>query len=100
MKRKTVPIVDLIDRVNEFLFHSPDDQAQARSQMAMFLEKILMDNGQYQGFNYLNPNQMLMSQEGTTYGVRWEDNNPIFTDTDHTRTRYYGGNDVWKRKTP
>lgn len=51
--RKTVAVADLKDRVNKILAHAPTTR-QNRIAVASLLEGVLMDTGNYKGFQYLH----------------------------------------------
>jgi hypothetical protein len=51
--KKTITIDDLKARVNHILEHSVDKNVSQREGVSVLLSKILMDTGNYSGFNYL-----------------------------------------------
>lgn len=53
MARKTVNVTDLLARVNKVLADSVPEYVQGRHAMAILLTDVLMDTGNYHGFNYL-----------------------------------------------
>jgi hypothetical protein len=90
MSRKTVDIEDLKAKVNDQLLHSFDHNTSGRSAVAALLSSILHNAGQYKGFNYLTPEMMKMSINGTTIGINHDKpETEKFVDTDGTRVFYY-----------
>jgi hypothetical protein len=51
--RKTIKLAELTDRVNAFLRASSCPNAERRA-VAMFVENILLQTGNYAGFTYLD----------------------------------------------
>lgn len=80
MPRKTVPVEDLIERVNRMidLARTPGE----RTTLAVLLESVLMDTGNYNGFQYL-PSEFLPGDEQARTGKVLRD------DFDDTRRHYY-----------
>ena len=90
MARKTIDIDDVKDPVNTFLLHSSDELTAERRIMATMLGNILHGTGQYNGFNYLTPDMMKKSMNGTTIGVDHDKpEDKRFDGTDDTRVFYY-----------
>ena len=88
--KKTVKVEDLKNQVNDMLLNSEDDYKQGRESLCTFIERVLMDAGNYHGFGYLSKLDMQKSSYGTSVGIVYDDNNnPIFENTDHTRVHYY-----------
>lgn len=87
--RKTVSIHSLIERVNKFNATSADCYKTEREGKNMFLEQILHDAGVYSGFAYLSEREL--SDDAMSVGIReqFEDGSWNFTDTDHTRVKYF-----------
>jgi hypothetical protein len=91
--KKTIQVETVKKMVNHTLLHSPDDAKGERQGLCMLLEKILMDTGNYRGFNYLTKEKMKESEYGVSIGI----NSPAveltiekkFEGTDHTRVFYY-----------
>lgn len=54
--RKTVTVEALKDRVNGMLLNSRDDMRAERSALAVLLESVLMETGNYHGFRYRDGN--------------------------------------------
>lgn len=92
--KKTVKIEYVIDMINAFLLDSEDSLKDAREQMALLAERILIDTKRYGGFRYLSADDMKDSVSGTTVGIRFDnDRGPTqhahFEDTDHTRSKFF-----------
>jgi len=89
-KRKTIKVEDLKTKVNWFLKNTADDHKRERKTMGIFLEGILHETGNYNGFGYLHPNQMEDSIGGTTIGINQSrPQKDWFKDTDNSRVIYY-----------
>jgi hypothetical protein len=89
MKRKSIKIEELVERINGTLLHSRDDRREGRAALGFLLEQILMDTGNYRGFLYLDEGDMAASREGTTVGIgKGGTPEERFRDTDHTRVHY------------
>jgi len=89
-RRKTIKVEEVKALVNAMLRNSSDDNRSGRATLQTLIETILMDTGNYNGFNYLTPNDMETSANGTTYGIDCrKDRDHWFDDTDHTRVFYY-----------
>jgi len=58
MSRKTIKISFLIDHVNNFNATSADIYKDERGAKNSFLELILMESGNYNGFEYLTEDQL------------------------------------------
>lgn len=58
--------------------------------MIDFLERILLNTGNYNGRNFLNSIDMSKSESGISIGIRFNFDEPEkrFIDTDHTRVKY------------
>lgn len=52
MARKTVPVAAITARVNAMMA-APGSGSAPRAALAVFLETVLMDTGNYHGFRYL-----------------------------------------------
>lgn len=52
--RKTVPVEDLKKQINMMLRDSVDEAIEGRIALAIVLERVLMDTGNYRGFRYQN----------------------------------------------
>lgn len=53
-KRKTVAVTELVARVNRMIAASADEMQAERQALAVLLESVLMDTGNYKGFQYLS----------------------------------------------
>lgn len=90
MSRKTIAIEDLKTKINDTLLHSFDHDTSGRSALAALLSSVLHDAGQYKGFNYLTPEMMKPSINGTTFGIDFAKRaTEQFDGTDGTRVFYY-----------
>ena len=90
MSRKTISVETIKSMVDGMLLNSEDDYQQGRSALANFLEKVLMDTGNYKGFSYLSGTDMTKSEYGTTVGIfEMKEFGEKFENTDHTRVRYF-----------
>ena len=88
--RKTIKVEEVKTLVNRMLLNSRDDNRSGREALQTLIETILMDTGNYNGFNYLTPKDMATSKNGTTNGIDVrKDKDHWFDDTDHTRVFYY-----------
>lgn len=100
--RKTIEIKKLVEKANNFMLHSRDDQINERKALHHFVADILHDTGNYWGFNYLDSNDMKESNQGTTAGINKGPNGEMlpyqpskgitdrFDNTDSSRTYLYG----------
>lgn len=82
--KKTIAIADVIERANKIFRESENSYADGRRYTQAFVENILMDTGNYNGFNYLAPSEV---EPGRTFGITWDDNKPTFHD--QTRIKFY-----------
>lgn len=92
-RRKTIKVAAIVESINEYLLNSLDNKTAARDAMGMFLESVLMETGNYNGFRYLDEKDMKLSFEGTTVGIRHgsKDDGTYCADfegTDRTRVQY------------
>lgn len=55
MKRKTIEVEVIKEKVNKFLRESQDYQTAQREAQAALLDDILYKTGNYQGFHYIDP---------------------------------------------
>jgi hypothetical protein len=83
-KKKTIAIADIVERANKVFRESEDSYTQGRRYTQAFVENILIDTGNYNGFNYLAKREV---EPGKTYGIAWDDNRPVFYD--QTRIKFY-----------
>lgn len=99
MKRKTIEIVNLIERANKILAKSRIDNTddvrggrEARIMLASFISDILMENGVYAGFNYLTEDKVpvgelsgiILAEDGSH---NFPDDSRIFFYIHHTLTK-------------
>ena len=88
-KRKTIKIEELKRQVNSFLKNTVDRKNEDRKTLGMFLEGILHESGNFEGFRYLTPDNMKDSVEGITFGIdQQKEQKEWFTDTDNSRVKY------------
>jgi len=87
--RKTVPMKDLIEYVNNFNAKSLDSCKDEREGKNHMLEVFLMKTGNFNGFKFLTKQEL--SHDAISVGIRepFENGNVNFTDTDHTRIKYF-----------
>lgn len=94
MSRKTVDVKMVLDYVNGMLVNSVDDAIELRRGAIHLAESLLHSTGNYNGFTYLNKQDMKKSDYATTVGVNVDDNGSVleigerFEATDDTRRRY------------
>ena len=88
LKRKTVSIKSLVERVNKANASTADNWKDEREGNNRFLEQILHDAGAYRGFGYLSAREL--EGDAMSVGIReqHEDGTWNFDDTDHTRVKY------------
>jgi len=67
-KRKTVEVGTLLHRVNYFLA-SENSTAEEREVMCTFIEGVLFDSGNYQGFRYLDTDEIAGNGSRRAYFV-------------------------------
>lgn len=90
MIRKTISVETIKSMVNDVLLNSEDNYKEGRESLTFFLERVLMNSGNYKGFRYLHVADMKESEYGTTLGINDTcDENEKFKNTDHTRVRYF-----------
>ena len=77
--RKTINVASALDMANHFLLHTPNDMQDDRRGVSSFIESVLNATGNYNGFKYLDANDMKHSQNGTAQGI----------DNDGTRIQYF-----------
>jgi hypothetical protein len=76
MARKTFEVEKIRDKANYFLLHSPSEKRAEREVIAGFVEGILFETGNYNGFRYL----LTGNHDGGYF---------IFDEKDDTRRYYY-----------
>ena len=94
--KKTFPIPQLKELINQFLLDSKDEYVQSRIDMGNLLETALMCTHNYRGFSYLTVRDMKQSVEGTTVRINTDEDDEnlktyeeMFNNTDNTRVRYF-----------
>lgn len=86
MRRQTVKIAELKAEANKVFRESRDEYKVQRRAIQSFVDSLLMDAGQYKGFNYLPADKSL---PGNSIGIAYEraDGTPHFPD--ETRIEFY-----------
>ena len=51
-RRKTLEVSVLRDKINQMLADSDDDKTEGRTVLALVLEFVLMESGNYSGFRF------------------------------------------------
>lgn len=85
-KRKTVELEKIKLKVNEYFRTSKNESAVQRRTLQFFVTDLLMEAGQYQGFNYLTKNDV---KEGLTTGMEWNETGDKVTFKDQSRIFFY-----------
>ncbi len=83
--RKTIEVKAIKDKANEY-FKNSFDTPQERQAVICFLEEILRETGNYQGFQYLSVNECPSNELPGIRdfdGEKWN-----FENTDRTRVKY------------
>lgn len=57
-KKKALNIGLLVDKANDVFENSSDDFVQGRNALQVFVSNILMETGNYEGFNYIQKEKM------------------------------------------
>ena len=88
--KKTIKIDRLKEIVNGVLLNTCDEMRDNRQAATHVLETVLHETGNYNGFMYLDKDQMLESKYGHSVGIRIDksDYSEKFTGTDESRRRY------------
>ena len=73
--RKTFRVEGFIVKVNTMIAATNDDMAAERLALATVLESVLLETGNYHGFNYLL--------------TEWTEEGTLRPDADRSRRRYY-----------
>jgi hypothetical protein len=84
--RKTIEVARIKEIVNDMILNSLDDDKSSREHMSLVLEAVLIETGNYSGFQYLSRHDMESSFNGTSYGIN---DDLTFGGTDRTRVRYF-----------
>jgi hypothetical protein len=77
--RKTIDVATVRELANAMLANSVDDQTQGRTSIAVMLEHLLMDSGNYHGFRYVRRGGESVPYEAMQAGAWY----------DETRRAYY-----------
>jgi len=85
-KRKTVSLESIKLKANHYFTTSKNEATLQRRTLQFFVTDLLMDAGQYQGFNYLRKHDV---ENGLTYGVEWNDTGDKVTFKDESRIFFY-----------
>ena len=87
--KKTVKIIDIIERVNAVNANTFDYDKGYREGQSSLLESILHDAECYCGFTYLSANDL--GDNAISVGIReqYPDGTWNFNDTDRTRVKYH-----------
>ena len=84
--KKTVKISELINSVNQFNASTQDNMQQAREHLTLFVERVLMNAGNYNGFMYLTESEL--TNDAMSVGIRPDKaKEQWFDNTDHTRVK-------------
>ena len=97
MARKTINVEAIKDWANDQLVESERTMEGAsmydeigrgyRQGVMTMLENVLMSTGNYKGFRYLGKDEVPKGHQPGIY--RNHRDEPVFTDTDNTRVRYF-----------
>ena len=83
--RKTIEVQNIKDKANEY-FKNSFDTPQERQAVILFLEDILRETGNYNGFQYLESREVPLNE---LPGIREFDGEKWnFENTDRTRVKY------------
>lgn len=85
-KRKTVELEKIKEKANNFFLISKNEATVERRALHLFVSDLLMDAGQYRGFNYLLKQDV---GEGLTFGMQWDDTGSKAIFKDETRIFFY-----------
>lgn len=69
-RKKTIAVAELVEHANKILHESTDAFRDQRKGLQTFVEDILMQTGNYKGFNYLTPS---MSKPGNSVGILFDE---------------------------
>lgn len=75
--RKTVEISTIKEKANAFFANSKNELAGERKALQMFVTGLLMETGNYRGFNYLQQHDVAA---GMSFGVDHRSKPPVFHD--------------------
>lgn len=85
-KRKTITVEAVKDLANNMLKFSDEDKAEGRVAVALLLERVLMNTGNYVGFTYLASEY---APTAAPESERDPDAPPLRLGYDDTRRRYH-----------
>jgi hypothetical protein len=85
-KRKTVSLESIKLKANHYFTTSKNEATLQRRTLQFFVTDLLMDAGQYRGFNYLRKHDV---ENGLTYGVEWNDTGDKATFKDESRIFFH-----------
>lgn len=92
-KRKTIPVTEVVDLVNQMLQLSEAGRSDIRQGAINVLEQVLFNTRNYYGFRYLMKNEVISGQPGVnqdeTTGEPCADYEARFANTDSTRVHYF-----------
>lgn len=75
--RKTIDVATIKEKANAFFANSDNSCADSRRALQGFVSNILMDSGNYKGFNYLCEGDV---KPGLSFGKSWADGDVVFHD--------------------
>ena len=81
-ERKTIRVEVIKERVNRFLAHSKNEDAEVRKGHHALATMLLMEAKAYKGFRYLHKEDVAAD---LSFGVEWLASKPVF----HDQTRTY-----------
>lgn len=91
-KRKTIPVTELVDLVNDMLKLSEAGRADIRRGAINVLEQVLFNTRNYHGFRYLLKDEVISGNPGVNQDASGEpclDYGARFANTDSTRLQYF-----------
>ena len=87
MVRISVAMLESIKlKANHYFTTSKNEATLQRRTLQFFVTDLLMDAGQYRGFNYLRKHDV---ENGLTYGVEWNDTGDKATFKDESRIFFH-----------
>ena len=90
MKRKTISVEALKNRINNSLKMSGDDYKEGRRALMSTIEDILHETGNYKGFGFITKDERVLANSNLSYGMyKGEDGQYYFDGCDRTRVFYY-----------
>jgi len=90
--RKTTEVKKLVEMANNMILNSTDDSIGYRQGIMLFIENILHETGNYNGFGYLSLNDLQKAHsEYKIPGINDpnDEYEERFKNTDRTRVHYY-----------